>query len=225
MTDEETHPSEDKREKVSRSNSGEMTDEEIHPSEDKREVKKRSTAALDESEIQTYVDAHNEFRRAVSPTAGNIRKIKWSEELANVAAEWAETCNWSHNPDRSSKSPSFGYVGENKYLTTATEDKIHRSVEYWNLESSKYDYDTQTCSSGICSHYTQVVWHDSEYVGCGVQFCSSMNGLSGWNDVTFYVCNYGPGGNYVGQDPYSKGSDCSGCTDDCCDDRLCVVNR
>ncbi|XP_061192284.1 GLIPR1-like protein 1 [Saccostrea echinata] len=210
---------------VRRSNGGEMTDEEIHPSEDKREFKKRSTAALDASEIQEYVDAHNEFRRQTTPTAGNIRYMKWSDELAAVAASWAETCNWSHNPDRSSDSPSFGYVGENKYLTTSTANKIHRSVEYWWLENSKYDFDTQTCSSGICSHYTQVVWHDSEYVGCGVQFCPSMNGLSGWNDVTFYVCNYGPGGNYAGQDPYTEGSDCSGCPDDCCKDGLCVINR
>ncbi|KAK3086193.1 hypothetical protein FSP39_015006, partial [Pinctada imbricata] len=117
---------------------------------------------------------------------------KWSTELQKVAQGWADTCKWSHNPDRSSDSPSFGYVGENKYLRTGNFN-VNRSVDYWMLERSKYNFDTQECSSGICTHYTQVVWHNSEYIGCGVNFCTSMVGLSGWNNVYFHVCNYGPG--------------------------------
>ncbi|XP_062602576.1 glioma pathogenesis-related protein 1-like [Saccostrea cucullata] len=208
--------------KVDRSNGGEMTDEETHPpTENKREIVKRS--ALTDSEKQEYVDAHNEFRRQTTPTAGNIRYMKWSDELATVASDYAAKCKWAHNGARTSSQNKFNYVGENKYINSAKK-KIHRSVEYWWLENSKYDFDTRSCSSGICTHYTQVVWYNSEYLGCAVQFCSSMDGLSGWNNVYFHVCNYGEGGNYVGQDPYSKGSSFSGCPDDCCKEDLCVPN-
>ncbi|KAG7562792.1 hypothetical protein FFLO_01747 [Filobasidium floriforme] len=42
----------------------------------------------------------------------------------------------------------------------------------------------------ITGHYTQVVWIDSDALGCAVQKCSGMYNL---------VCNYGPPGNYGGQ--------------------------
>ena len=34
---------------------------------------------------------------------------------------------------------------------------ITRAPEYWSLESQKYNYEDQSCSSGICTHYTQVI--------------------------------------------------------------------
>ena len=43
---------------------------------------------------------------------------KWNAELAGIAQSWADQCKWSNNPDRSSDSDEFGYVGENKYIRT-----------------------------------------------------------------------------------------------------------
>ena len=40
----------------------------------------------------------------------------------------------------------------------------------------------------------QVVWHESNKVGCGVAHCPTLNvGRSTWPDAFLFVCNYGPG--------------------------------
>ncbi|CAC5394404.1 PI16 [Mytilus coruscus] len=179
-------------------------------------------SGLTEEQKQEYVDAHNNHRSAVDPQSVNMRKMKWDDGLAAIAQSWAEQCNWSHNGGRSNID-KFSYVGENKYINTASTYKIARSVEYWNLEKDKYDYDTQSCSNGICTHYTQLVWADSEYVGCGIHYCDSFTGLSGWKGH-YYVCNYGEGGNYVGVNPYKKLETCAACPDGytTCENNLCV---
>lgn len=67
------------------------------------------------------------------------------------------------------------------------------------LTHSGNDYDSNTCSPGTCScisfqcnacgHYTQVVWRDSERLGCGVGDCT------GGGEI--WVCNYDPPGNVI----------------------------
>ncbi len=44
-----------------------------------------------------------------------------------------------------------------------------------------------------CGHYTQVVWHSTETVGCGKASCGSEE---------VWLCNYNPSGNWFGQKPY-----------------------
>jgi len=172
-----------------------------------------------DAEIKTAIlDEHNSVRRSVAAT--DMRKMVWDDELEAIAQGWADQCKWSHNGDRS-KDSTFGYVGENKYLSAASNIYVQRPVEYWELEAEKYDYTTMSCSSGICTHYTQVVWADSYALGCGINWCDSLEGLSGWSG-TYVVCNYGPGGNWEGKKPYGK-DECSSCPDeaDNCDDGLC----
>ncbi|KAL5476101.1 hypothetical protein EMCRGX_G026007 [Ephydatia muelleri] len=50
---------------------------------------------------------------------------------------------------------------------------------------------------------TMVVWADSDRLGCGVARCASLRNLPSFRNVLNVVCNYGPGGNIVGQRPYS----------------------
>lgn len=45
----------------------------------------------------------------------------------------------------------------------------------------------------VCGHYTQVVWKNSRYVGCGKAMAA--------NGTLYYVCNYYPAGNTGGR-PY-----------------------
>ena len=52
-------------------------------------------------------------------------------------------------------------------------------------------------SSGI-GHYTQVVWADTEELGCGMVYYKS-----GTNYETFTVCNYAKGGNFQGLGTYA----------------------
>ncbi|XP_060081874.1 peptidase inhibitor 16-like [Ylistrum balloti] len=170
---------------------------------------------------QDLVNFHNQARTEVSPTASNMLKMSWSDELAAVAQNYAERCVWSHNPSRS-EAPSFSYVGENLFLTSGTYNG-EGVVNSWVSEVKNYNYATLGCTS-VCGHYTQVVWHDSEFVGCGAAQCGSIFGLSsGWADSIIVVCNYGKGGNYRGRQPYTQGRSCSACpSGKVCQNRLCA---
>lgn len=64
--------------------------------------------------------------------------------------------------------------------------------------------------------YSQVVWADSSEVGCAAHRCDSVqiNAKSSWPNALVVVCNYGPGGNYYGQKPYTEGDAGTNCPPD-----------
>jgi len=139
--------------------------------------------------------AHNQARSGVG-----VPDLVWDSELAAVAQQWADACVDNeapsglidHNGERSDSYP--GYVGENIYGSSGTPSAA-QAVQLWVDEVADYDYDNNSCS-GVCGHYTQVVWRDSERLGCGVSSCP---GLQFGGSI---VCNYSPGGNVNGQRPY-----------------------
>ncbi|XP_072031411.1 uncharacterized protein [Amphiura filiformis] len=177
---------------------------------------------LPESEKSILLHAHNEFRSMVSnPVASNMVKVKWSNELADMAQGWADRCSFSHgNPDNISP---FYWVGQNIWAGTGSGWPVYGMVESWWEEKDLYNFATDECS-GVCGHYTQLAWATTTHVGCAVQTCSPLQGL-GWNSATILVCNYGEGGNYIGEKPYIPGRACSRCPagyTSCLQGRLCA---
>ena len=73
-------------------------------------------------------------------------------------------------------------------------------VAMWASEAKSYDYATNGCS-GVCGHYTQVVWRSTTSVGCAIQRCATGSPFGG-STWFFAVCNYVPPGNFVGERPY-----------------------
>ncbi|KAK9689945.1 hypothetical protein RND81_09G093100 [Saponaria officinalis] len=70
-----------------------------------------------------------------------------------------------------------------------------QTVNTWISERSDYNHDSNTCKAkSDCSHYTQVVWRNSVYVGCAITYCGA-----GW---PYVACEYYPPGNIPGQSPY-----------------------
>ena len=48
----------------------------------------------------------------------------------------------------------------------------HQSPVIWCSERRWYSFETATCRKDKqCGHYTQMVWHDSRVIGCGMAFC------------------------------------------------------
>ncbi len=68
----------------------------------------------------------------------------------------------------------------------------HQVVAAWADEAREYDHGTNSCS-GVCGHYTQIVWRTTRAVGCAV-------GSDAHRQV--WVCEYEPAGNWVGYRPY-----------------------
>jgi pathogenesis-related protein 1 len=72
----------------------------------------------------------------------------------------------------------------------------------WAAEAADYDYGTNTCS-GVCGHYTQIVWRSTTHFGCGITNCTTNSPFGpGFPNWTIVVCNYKPAGNVPGEQPY-----------------------
>jgi uncharacterized protein YkwD len=135
--------------------------------------------------------AHNQARATVVPAAATpLPPLQWSASLAATAQAWADRCAFVH---------SGGSSGENLYADTG-QGSAGAVVADWVSERAAYDFSSNTCS-GVCGHYTQVVWARSLRLGCGVTHCTSGSpfGSGAWN---LWVCNYDPPGNFIGQRPY-----------------------
>jgi len=144
---------------------------------------------------QALLDAHNATRATASPTPSPaLSPLTWSTSLASTAQDWAERCVFEH---------SDGDLGENlavfspRDIDASTGTEV---VELWASERADYTLSSNSCAAGAqCGHYTQLVWRDTERVGCGVATCDD---IAGFGPGTLWVCNYDPAGNYIGEKPY-----------------------
>ncbi|KAL4555899.1 hypothetical protein LXL04_038531 [Taraxacum kok-saghyz] len=135
---------------------------------------------------QNYLDAHNVDARALV----GVGNMVWNATLATYAQNYANQrmgdCNLVH---------SNGPYGENLAKGSGTFTGT-AAVNLWVGEKTYYNYATNTCASGqVCGHYTQVVWRNSNQLGCARVQCTNSN----W---WFVICSYYPRGNYIGQSPY-----------------------
>ena len=163
---------------------------------------------------KAVVDYHNELR--ADEGADNMELMIYNESLAKRAEDWAAGCIFTH-PSR-----LFG-MGQNIYAATHRNKNPNPrwAIKAWFSEKADYDYDAPACATGKpCGHYTQIVWATTRSVGCAYHRCTP---LKQFKDATYFVCNYWPGGNYVGAKPYTKGPACSKCGDGAgwCKDKLC----
>ena len=71
-------------------------------------------------------------------------------------------------------------------------------------------------------HYTQVVWADTDEVGCGLVYY-----LDGSWFTTLVHCNYATAGNWGGQSLYRRGEPCTECPEgfNFCENGLCSKER
>jgi len=140
-------------------------------------------AAFAQTPAQQMLAAHNAVRARV-----NVAPLIWSEHLAGIAEQWAkhliDTGQFVH-----SRNPE---TGENLYEIEGASASPDTVVKAWADEAKNYHHSTNACS-GVCGHYTQVVWAGTKEVGCAAA-------QKGPREV--WVCEYAPPGNYVGRKPY-----------------------
>lgn len=201
--------------------------------------------AISDADRQTLLDWHNQVRSEVAsggvyaqPTATNMPKLVWDDTLATLAQNHADTCQYGHNQDRQSEyaalGGTWGYVGENIAVTyssvtpTPAQGIANAQYGWFTEEEAAYTFGTlggsDACdpSTSSCYHYTQIVWANTRALGCGIAVCPNMSPPF---DGVYTVCNFGPGGNYLGQTPYESGPTASNCPTDLPDveDGLCTL--
>ncbi|KAL4225338.1 Cysteine-rich secretory protein 2 [Mactra antiquata] len=172
---------------------------------------------FNEADIPTIVNRHNAVRAEVSPSATNMLKMSWDDEIAKIAQRWAENCEWNH--DNRYRRYDFGRysLGQNLAYHTGSSD-WETGMQGWIGEKSDYDYQINgSPTNAVVGHYTQMVWATSHKIGCGYAQC---------NFGHYFVCNYGPSGNLNGVKPYTSGTtcaDCQTCSGGLCDcgDKTC----
>ena len=131
------------------------------------------------------MEKHNSLRAQVAngqqsgqPSAANMKKLKWSNELAKIAQRWADQCPQHHDTNR--KSPDFAQEpGQNKADSWNSANSFEwgqwgqSRVQRWFDEvkdwpAGNVEAFSSNGATGTIGHYTQVVWAETEFVGCGV---------------------------------------------------------
>jgi hypothetical protein len=200
----------------------------------------RASAQLTAQQEQLALDVHNDMRSDVAsgfignePTATDMVKLDWDDDLAQVAQGWVNQCHWAHNPNRTAQYGALAggstYVGENLYvyLTTSSSPPniVNSALLAWFVEHQDYTYGPVQGSSST-GHYTQLVWADTHRVGCALAVCpGSAFGYSNNYTAYYLACDYARGGNYIGQYPYEAGPTASECPPEypAVEDGLCVM--
>lgn len=150
------------------------------------------------------LSSHNIVR-----TQLKLKPLYWSNRLARYAQQWAnhqaltQHCGMQHRPHHN--SPFKQIYGENLFWaspkrwsdgkTELQTISINEVITSWADEVVDYHYQSNQCRNGAqCGHYTQIVWRETQAVGCAKAICPDKSQL--------WVCNYHPAGNYIGEQPY-----------------------
>ncbi|XP_048196574.1 GLIPR1-like protein 1 [Perognathus longimembris pacificus] len=166
-------------------------------------------STTDSDFIDQCIKAHNDFRSRVKPPAADMQYLTWDADLARLAKEWSTQCKLQNNPCTTKPYQCFEdyeYVGENLWIGGIKEFTPKTAVTFWHNESKFYDIDMLSCSQ-VCGHYTQVIWANTNHIGCAISTCPNLGGAS----ISLFVCNYGPAGNFANKPPYVKGKSCLLC--------------
>nr|CAD7568113.1 unnamed protein product [Timema californicum] len=183
---------------------------------------------FNQTEKDAIVNEHNRLRNIVAlgkesrgspgpqPSAANMNKISWDDELAGIAQRWVDQCQIDHDSCR--RCERFN-VGQNICMSGST---IHHRFDPSSQVRAFYDevkyfnrtdvncFNIPEPNSEVVGHYTQVVWADTTLVGCGLIYYP--DGV--WN-IYYMACNYGPAGNIIGDSLYKEGTPCSECAGGC----------
>jgi len=142
---------------------------------------------LTEKEAE-WLSVHNTRRRTYQESYDNTKPyvpLKWSNDLANSAQEYAQLlidelpCQLQHGY----KGNSYG--GENLALSGGTSPdhaEIDSIMTHWADDEANIGFDGN-------SHFRQVVWRATEYVGCGqASKAHAFSAFTGYCHVM--VCRY-----------------------------------
>jgi hypothetical protein len=148
------------------------------------------TIYKDSAFVNAILRQHNEYRSALQ-----LAPLEWSPVLASDALAWAKHLAESDKGQHDQNI--MGKEGENLWWGTANAFSFGDMVEAWGAEKKFFRAgvfpDCRSNRSAVVGHYTQIVWRNTQTVGCALVG-------NGRND--YLVCRYSPAGNLIGQRPY-----------------------
>jgi len=186
--------------------------EDLQKSLDGDEENKQVSTIKKESDEADGLKRHNEIRAEVFTGF----ELSWSNEIASDAQKYADILASNGKFEHDGAVYSNGPYGENLYASLQPSGEVatyEEAVESWYVEKDYYNHDDNSCSVdknntdtdtvnnlvfNTCGHYTQIVWKDTKYVGCGKAKYTAGDLKGGY----VIVCKYKTQGNIVGVSPY-----------------------
>jgi hypothetical protein len=181
---------------------------------------------LPDKEKATIVIAHNVYRSLVAKgdakgtdaelsSASNMNQIYWSDDLAKMAQDWADRCDFRAPPGSELVFQNYT-LNQNIYThaiqgpLSVDDFKFKDAIRRWYSEitSFKDENISPYVRDKHARHFSQVAWARTHLVGCGYAFYEESN----WNRQ-LYVCYYAQGGNISGNPIYELGRPCSKCSE------------
>lgn len=177
-----------------------------------------AVAQISSREKQQLLARHNQAKRQARGT--DQYRYEWDDAIASKAQAMADTCPGKHSTKGTNLR--LANTGENLAWGWPSRTLVSAMNGWVAHEKPYYSLSTNTCDPGKeCSHYKQVVWANSNKLGCGKKFCNGGFTIKGKKKPAgdVWVCQYGPQGNVNGVKPYTPISNgnptCSGCYGSC----------
>ncbi|XP_041348038.1 multiple epidermal growth factor-like domains protein 10 [Gigantopelta aegis] len=167
-----------------------------------------SNSVLSDAEKTAIVKQHNDYRNGVQPTATNMLKLIWDDDIAIVAAKWARQCVRGHDGGTAHAVPELPkvYIGQNAAYGFYS---YEAAIKAWYDEVADYGFgvgrvgDDETKKVG---HYTQIVSAVAIRIGCGSAYCEN----SVYASKIHHICNYAVGQSSI-KYPYISGTSAAAC--------------
>ncbi len=142
--------------------------------------------------LAVMLEAHNEARAEVG-TPGLVLDEDLSEQALEYAEELARTGRFEHSPQGARQGQ-----GENLWAGTPSAFSFEEMAAAWIDEKrfyvhARFPFVSSTGRWQDVGHYTQIIWRDTERLGCGLAAGSGRD---------YLVCRYAPPGNISGQFAY-----------------------
>ena len=149
-----------------------------------------------QSRINPFAHALLEEHNAERDRLG-VPRLEWSQDLAQQAQRWAVELAKKGRMEHASRDARNG-TGENLWMGAAgyygPETMIGMMVdEKKHFTPGTFPQVSRTGQWRDVGHYTQIIWRETQQVGCAVS--------KGRTD-DFLVCRYWPAGNTYGKKAY-----------------------
>ncbi|KAJ2952245.1 hypothetical protein O0L34_g4522 [Tuta absoluta] len=179
-----------------------------------------TSALLTRDDIISIINRVNQRRNFVAlglskllPTAANMRKMSWSEDLAWSAQRWADQCDTAVQPDRNDfcRNLEDTLVGQNiaTIFGPAPGLGVKSYIDIWFMQTLDYTGSVSFYNESQdvnTKYFTQLIWAESDSIGCGrARFYIE------YTVVERLVCNFAPSGNIHGRPVYSIGIPATQC--------------
>uniref|UniRef100_A0A5K3F7Y3 SCP domain-containing protein n=1 Tax=Mesocestoides corti TaxID=53468 RepID=A0A5K3F7Y3_MESCO len=161
---------------------------------------------LSDEERARILEVHRKIREEVEPPASNMMLMDYSVELEKLAEIYLLNCAYTF--PWVSTNPEFEDVEVNLLSGFVLEDASFEPASKFDFQKQTYNYETNACT-GFCANYWRLIWATSRQVGCYRQRCKHSDI---WNKSLYVMaCLYKPALFNPNENPYKRGSSCSGC--------------